>query len=651
MSVPAARPVLWRPGAARVAATQLTAFQRALAGRHCELRSYDDLWRWSIADPATFWSEVWDFVGITGDKGEPAVEGLERMPGARWFPEARLSYAENLLRHGGEAPALISWNENGRRGAWSRDELRTTVARLAAALRARGVGPGDRVAAYLPNQPETIAAMLAANAIGAIWSSCSPDFGVAAALDRLGQIAPKVLFTTDAYLHGGKRIDLRERVAAIAAALEGLELLVAVPYLDATADLPGTAWDALLAAAPHDAAPVFRRDRFDAPAVLLFSSGTTGLPKCIVHGAGGTLLQHAKEHVLHCDLRAHERFFYFTTCGWMMWNWLASGLFAGAALVLYDGSPFHPRDDILWQLAEREGVHVFGTSAKYLAIAEKRGVRPAARYDLAPLRAVLSTGSPLLPASFDYVYREIGADLQLSSIAGGTDLISCFALGNPNLPVVRGELQCRGLGMAVEVWALDGAPAAAGVGELVCTKPFPSMPVGFWQDADGSRYRAAYFAHYPPPAPSVWRHGDWVELCPGGGMIFHGRSDATLNPGGVRIGTAEIYRVVERMPQIVEAVAVAEKHEDDVRIALFVCLADGVVLDDELAAAIRERIRREASPHHVPRRLEAVPAIPRTVSGKIAEIAVRKAIGGEAIDNRDALANPEALDWFRPAGE
>jgi len=643
-----ARPVLWTPNAERIRQSRMDHFRRVVEQReNVSLEDYEALRRWSVREIEAFWSTVWDELEIVGVKGERIVEGSKMMPGAEWFPDARLSYAENLLRFDGDRTALVSWNEAGPRSSLSYGELRRRVAELAAALRGAGVRPGDRVGAYLPNITETLIAMLATNAVGAVWSSCSPDFGVQAALDRLGQIEPVVLFTTDAYRYAGKAVSLSERVAELLRGLPSVRHCIGVPYLNDQLEIPAVGWGEFLSRG-RGAELEFERAPFGQPAFILFSSGTTGLPKCIVHGAGGTLLQHAKEHALHTDISRDDAFFYYTTCGWMMWNWLATGLAQGAKIVLYEGSPFHARDDVLWEMAEKEGVSVFGTSAKYLALAEKRGLRPGTDHGLSALRAVLSTGSTLLPAAYDYVYREIKQDLQLSSISGGTDLISCFALGNPTLPVVREELQCRGLGMAVEVWDAGGNPTEE-AGELVCTKPFPSMPVSFWDDQDGSRYRAAYFEYYPGDWPGVWRHGDWVELTPSGGMVVHGRSDATLNPGGVRIGTAEIYRVVEQMREIVESVVVGEKWNGDVRVALFVRLAEGAQLDSELEERIRVRVRKEASPHHVPRRIEAVPDIPRTVSGKISEIAVRKKIDGEALDNTDALANPESLRWFEPA--
>ena len=630
------RPVLWSPTPEQVARSRMHAFLR----RHgCD--DYDSGWRWSIEHAAEFWSALWDEVGVLGEKGDEILRHGDRMPGAHWFAQARINFAENLLRHTDARPALIACDERGPGRRISFDELRTEVAAAAAALREAGVEAGDRVAAYLPNIPAAVVAMLATNAIGAIWSSCSVDFGVDAALDRLGQLRPRVLLSTDLALYGNKRIDLRERVRQIVAKLKSPLLHLHVANLGAPAVEAALAWEDFLK--PHRGAALhFDRGPFERPAFILFSSGTTGLPKCIVHGAGGTLLQHAKEHALHCDLGPSDRLFYFTTTGWMMWNWLTSALFVGSTVVLYDGSPFQANSEVLWQMAEAERVSVFGTSAKYLASLEKRNVLPRRR-DLSALRLILSTGSPLLPSSFDYVYRDIHPKVQLSSISGGTDIISCFALGNPILPVRREELQCRGLGMAVDVFDAQGQPLRSGVGELVCTRPFPSMPLGFWGDADGQRFQSAYFARFT----GVWHHGDFVELTPSGGMIFYGRSDATLNPGGVRIGTAEIYRIVEKLPEIVECVAVGQPIEGDVAVLLFVRLVDGVVLDADLEARIRVRLRQEASPHHVPRAIRAVPDIPRTVSGKISELAVLRALEGKTVENEAALANPESLRWFR----
>jgi acetoacetyl-CoA synthetase len=630
------RPILWAPSREQIERSRMAKFLR----RHgCS--DYDAGWRWSIDHRAEFWSALWDEVGVVGDKGTSILSDGDRMPGARWFPDARLNFAENLLKHRGERAALIAWDERGFRSRIGFDALRAEVAAAAAALRDAGVVAGDRVAAYLPNVPAAVVAMLASNAIGAIWSSCSVDFGVEAALDRIGQLRPRVLLSTDAALYAGKSIDLRERVRQIVGRLGTPLLHLHVAHLGADRVDAAQSWDEFLR--PHRGAPErFERAAFDSPAFILFSSGTTGLPKCIVHGAGGTLLQHAKEHALHCDLGPADTLFYYTTTGWMMWNWLTSALFCGSTIVLYDGSPFHPEVDALWRMAERERISVLGTSAKYLASLEKRNVSPRRR-DLTALRTILSTGSPLLPSSFDYVYREIRPDVQLASISGGTDIVSCFALGNPMLPVRREELQCRGLGMAVEVFDAQGRSLEAGVGELVCTRPFPSMPLGFFGDRDGRRFQSAYFARFT----GVWHHGDFVERTPSGGMIFYGRSDATLNPGGVRIGTAEIYRIVEKLPEILECVAVGQPIEGDVAVVLFVRLAEGVELDAELEARIRWRLRQEASPHHVPRAIRAVPDIPRTVSGKISELAVLRAMEGKPVENEAALANPDALRWFR----
>ncbi len=640
--------ILWRPGAARVAASRLTAFRGAAAaatGR--DLADQDALWRWSVDQPEAFWRLVWGECGVVGDG--PGARGLvdgDRMPGARWFPDARLNYAENLLHGAGAedgAAALIFRDETGSARRVTFGELRRDVAALAAALAADGVGPGDRVAGFLPNLPETVTAMLAAASLGAVWSSCSPDFGAQGVLDRFGQIEPTVLITADGYRYGGKRCDARATAGNLHRSLPTLRRWVEVPFLgDAGADPEGAiAWDAYLERGAG-AAPAFHRAAFDHPLFIMYSSGTTGLPKCMVHSAGGTLLQHLKEHQLHCDLGRGDRLFYYTTCGWMMWNWLVSGLASGAALMLYDGHPLQPTS-ILWDYAQDERCTVFGASARWIAACAKAGLKPDATHDLAALRAVLSTGSPLAPESFDWVYGEVKADLQLSSISGGTDIISCFALGSPALPVRRGELQCRGLGMAVDIFDDDGRSLPAGKGELVCTRPFPSMPTGFWNDPGGERYRAAYFERFP----GVWCHGDFAELTPAGGLVIHGRSDTVLNPGGVRIGTAEIYRVVETFPAVQESLVVGLERGGDVKIALFIVLREGRVLDAELQKAIRERLRTETSPRHVPARIDAVPAIPRTISGKIVELAVRNVLHGRPVTNLDALANPEALEHFR----
>jgi acetoacetyl-CoA synthetase len=641
---------LWRPPSARVADAALSRFMRCLSARRgLQLREYGELHAWSVSSSEAFWTELARFTDVRASWGTgPVIENPTAMPGARFFPGARLNFADNLLRYEDEQPALIFRNERGTRRSLCYRELRAEVARIAAGLRSVGVVAGDRVAGYLPNLPEAAIAMLATASIGAVWSSCSPDFGVHGVLDRFGQIAPKVLFTADGYFYAGKRLDSLQPMAEVLAKLDAVERIVVVPYLEERPSLEplGNAARRALrwrefgsAAAP----PRFDPLPFNHPLYILYSSGTTGAPKCIVHGAGGTLLQHLKEHVLHTDLRRSDRLFYFTTCGWMMWNWLMSALASGATLVLYDGSPFHPDPGTLWRMAQEERLTIFGTSAKYLSSLEKSGFLPAAAVDLTALRTLLSTGSPLLPEGFDFVYRAVKSDLLLASISGGTDIVSCFALGCPIRPVHRGEIQCRGLGMAVEVFDDAGRPVRDTRGELVCTAPFPSMPLGFWNDASGSRYRAAYFERFG----GVWTHGDYAAITPHDGLIIYGRSDAVLNPGGVRIGTAEIYAAVESLPQIAEALAVAQDWNGDVRVVLFVRLRGAAQLDEALKKEIRSTVRSHTTARHVPAKIIAVPDFPRTLSGKLTELAVRNVIHGLPVKNADALANPGTLDYFR----
>jgi acetoacetyl-CoA synthetase len=636
---------IWRPSAEGIARANLTRFHAHASERGAPRGDYAALWQWSVDDPAAFWTALLDFTGVIAERGDgPVLVDAGRMPGARWFPGTRLNFAENLLRGTGAAPAIVAWDERGARGALSWDELRREVARVADGLRDAGVEPGDRVAGFLPNVPAAIVAMLATASLGATWSSCSPDFGIRGVLDRFGQIEPKVLFTADGYFYAGKTIDSLDRVASIVQQLPTVRRVVVVSHVAGRADLTRVPNASHYAEFGRGTAALrFERQPFDHPLYILYSSGTTGTPKCIVHGAGGTLLQHLKEHQLHCDLRPGDRLFFFTTCGWMMWNWLASALASQATLVLYDGSPLHPDEGALWRMAEAERVALFGTSPKYLAALEKSGFRPRERALLPQLRMLLSTGSPLAHEQFDFVHDAIGHDVQLASISGGTDIVSCFALGNPVLPVYRGELQCRGLGMRVEVFDEIGRPVRGERGELVCTRPFPSMPVGFWNDPDGRKYRAAYFERFP----DVWCHGDYAMLTEHDGLIILGRSDAVLNPGGVRIGTAEIYRQVEKLEEILESLAIGQEWDNDVRVVLFVRLRPGVELDAMLEKRIRDVIRTNTTPRHVPARIVAVPDIPRTISGKIVELAVREVVHGRPVRNTDALANPGALEHFR----
>jgi acetoacetyl-CoA synthetase len=632
---------IWTPDPARAARTAMAQFMARAGG----FPDYESLHRWSVEERAAFWSLLWDFCGVRGEKGARALLDGERMPGATWFPDAKLNFARNLLREPDDGDAIVFWGEDRVRRRTTRRQLHELVSRLQQALAAAGVGKGDRVAGYLPNLPESVAAMLATTSLGAIWSSCSPDFGVRGVLDRFGQIEPKVLFCADGYLYGGKQYDSQDKVREILAGLPTVRQCVVLDYLGAKATAGKPLADFI---APFAGKAVeFAQMAFNDPLYILYSSGTTGVPKCIVHGTGGTLLQHLKEHRLHSDVGPGDRVFYFTTLGWMMWNWLVSGLAAGATLLLYDGSPFVSRAKILFDLADAEGMTHFGTSAKFIDAIAKVGLAPARTHKLEKLRAMLSTGSPLLPEGFDYVYQKIKADLCLSSISGGTDIVSCFVLGNPAAPVWRGEIQCRGLGLAVEVFDDEGHSLVGEKGELVCTRPFPAMPLGFWNDPDGARYRAAYFEKYP----DVWRHGDWCEITSHGGVIIYGRSDAVLNPGGVRIGTAEIYRQVESLEEVVESIVIGQDWQGDVRVVLFVKLREGQALDESLINRIKRKIRDNATPRHVPDVVLQVADIPRTKSGKIVELAVREVVHGRPVKNLEALANPEALENFRARAE
>jgi len=713
---------LWTPTQERIIKANMTEFLRYVEERggppvpDYSPDSYWQLHKWSVDNPERFWSLTWRFCGIIGHRGtgggaERVGVGLDHMGppdperGPHWFPDASLNFAENLLRFTDDEPALSSWNEEGHQRTISYRALREAVGTLALALDSAGVRPGDRVAGWLPNIPEAVIAMLAATSLGAIWSSCSPDFGAQGVMDRFGQIEPKVLFAADGYLYNGKEIDLLPRLRQIAFRIPSLEHVVVTPYRKQMPDLDGvrkgTLWSRFIAAqwaeaatqsTPPEgykttspdayrrtppggirlpdlsgktpahgtrgisAAPAaepaepktlsFERFPFDHPAYIMYSSGTTGLPKCMVHSAGGTLLQHLKELILHTDLKREDCIFYYTTCGWMMWNWLVSSLAVGVKIVLYDGAPLTPSPTSLWDMADKEGVTVFGTSAKYLALLEKHGAEPMKTHGLSKLKAILSTGSPLAHNSFDYVYKKIKKDVHLASISGGSDIISCFVLGNPILPVFRGEIQTPGLGMAVDVLDDRGRPVRLIPGELVCTKPFPSMPVEFWDDPDGKKYRAAYFEYYP----GIWRHGDWAEMTRNRGYIIYGRSDATLNPGGVRIGTAEIYRQVEQLPEVLESVAVGQEIDGempgDVRIVLFVKLRPGLTLDTELSDKITRQLRENTTPLHVPKKIIQVEDIPRTISGKISELAVREVIHGRPVKNTEALANPQSLRLY-----
>jgi len=636
------------PSAERIEAANLSRFIKFVRERtKIPIDGYEDLYQCSIQHAPQFWRAIWEFCGIRGSGDlEPEVVDLEKMPGARWFPNTKLNFAQNLLRHRDARAALIFRSESGKRQELSYSELHEKVARLAQAMRASGVVTGDRVAGFMPNIPETVIAMLAATSLGAVWSSCSPDFGIQGVLDRFGQIEPKLLVAAAGYSYGGKQFDCRSKLAAIAEAIPSLRAVVITAFdgsVDDLSDIRGAqSWDSYLADGEVPALS-FEQVGFDHPLYIMYSSGTTGVPKCIVHSVGGTLIQHLKEHVLHTDLKREDRIFYYTTCGWMMWNWLVSALAVGSTVVLYDGSPSYPDASALWDLVDAVEVSIFGTSAKWISAVDKAGVVPMDSHKLLHLKTILSTGSPLAPESYDYVYKRVKERVLLSSISGGTDIVSCFALGNPLLPVYRGELQCRGLGLKVEILNDDGQPVRGQSGELSCSQAFPCMPIGFWNDPDGKKYHDAYFGKFP----NIWCHGDLAELTEHDGIVIYGRSDATLNPGGVRIGTAEIYRQVEKLDEVVESIAIGQDWEDDVRVVLFVHLRPGLDLDDALQASIRKVIRQNTTPRHVPARIVQVTDIPRTISGKIVELAVRNVVHGKAVKNTDALANPQALEQYR----
>lgn len=639
---------LWTPAPENVRKSEMVRFMEEANRRFgLSLADYRQLHRWSVDNIPAFWELVWDFCGVIGKKGTPLLSDGHRMPGAKFFPGAKLSFAENMMRRTGSAPAMIFRGEDKKRYQFSFDELHALVSRLQQAMKAAGVGKGDRVAAMLPNLPESVAIMLAASSLGAIFSSCSPDFGERGVIDRFGQIQPKLFFACDGYWYAGKKIGIAEKLDVVIKNLLTAEQVIIVPYLgeakEVASKLPrATDLDSFVASFPAKQV-AFERLPFDHPLYILFSSGTTGVPKCIVHCAGGVLLQHLKEHKLHCGIKPGDRMFWFTTMGWMMWNWLVTGLAAEGTLMLYDGSPFHPKNDVIFDYAAEEKIDFLGTSAKFIDAAKKAGLRPKETHDLSSMRVLASTGSPLVPESFDYVYEAIKKDVHLASVSGGTDLAACFVGSDPTSPVWKGEIQAPALGMAVEVWDDHGKPISGERGELVCTKPFPSMPIMFWNDPDGKKYHSAYFDRFP----NIWCHGDFAEWTGHGGMIIHGRSDATLNPQGVRIGTAEIYAQVEQISEVVESIAIGQEWDGDTRIVLFVRLRDGLKLDDALITKIKQQIRTGASPRHVPAKIVQIADIPRTRSGKITELAVRDVVHGRPVKNTEALANPEALELYR----
>ena len=641
--------VLWRPSSKIKEESNLNQFIKNFVDEFKNQSDvkYEELWKWSIEKPEKFWDSIWDYSNVLGEKGEILLKDKDKMPGARFFPNAKLNYTENVLKNKNEPLAIISEREDGLKSKISTLELKDKVLKLAGWLKENGISKGDRVCAYMPNCPETIITMLATASLGAVFSSCSTDFGVAGVLDRFQQIEPKILVTVDGYLYNGKAIERHEEVHQIVQGLNTLQNVLILKYLNENHLKYSFAYkdfDSVYRSKPLEN---FTKVNFNDPLYIVFSSGTTGAPKCIVHGVGGVLLQHAKEHKLHANIHKGDRVFYFSTCGWMMWNWLLGALFSEATIILYEGSPFYGGPNKLWDLAEKEKINLFGTSAKYIDAVRKSGYKPNKHNQLKFLKCLCSTGSPLSPESFDFINKFISSEMQIGSISGGTDILSCFVLNNPLDEVVSGEIQCRGLGMAVDVFDEEGNSVTDTPGELVCTKPFPSMPIMFWNDPDGKKYQEAYFDYYP----NIWRHGDWTKLTKRGTLVIFGRSDATLNPGGVRIGTAEIYKVVESFEEILESIVIGQEWEDDIRIVLFVKLKEKASLDEKLKTEIKNKLRQLVSPRHVPAKIISVADIPRTRSGKITELAVRDVIHGKKIKNIEALSNPEALDLFKDLSE
>ncbi|MGD9971791.1 MAG: acetoacetate--CoA ligase [Desulfatirhabdiaceae bacterium] len=639
--------LLWTPTEDQIKQSNMYRFMQSINARYgTRLSDYPELYQWSVENIPDFWANMWDFADIrAATPYDQIIDNLNKMPGAKWFTGARLNFAENLLRYRDDRTALIFKGEEQIATRMTYAGLYDEVARIAHALKAFGIQAGDRVVGFIPNMPQAIITMLAATSLGAVWSSCSPDFGIKGVLDRFGQIKPRIIFAADGYWFKGKKLDSIARIASILNDLPSIEKVVIIPYTEEHPDIssiPNAVHYRDFRSNQANLAIDFEQLPFDHPLYIMYSSGTTGLPKCMVQSAGGILIHQLKEHLLHVNLKRDDTIFYFTTCGWMMWNWLTCALGVGATLVLYDGNPFHPGPGALWEMAQNEKISVFGTSAGYIAALQNSGFKPRESCDLSPLRALLSTGSPLSIEGFEFVYHEIKSDLQLASISGGSDLNGCFALGNPMGPVYAGELQCRGLGMKVEAFDENGKPVIGQQGELVCTAPFPSMPIYFWDDPDGKKYHAAYFDVYP----NIWRHGDFIEINERGGIVIYGRSDATLNPGGVRIGTAEIYRQVEHIDEVEDSLVIGQDWKNDVRVILFVKMMSGVSLTDEIKNKIRNTIRTNASPRHVPAKIIEVPAIPYTLNMKKVELAVRKVIQGKPVLNRDALSNPGVLDNY-----